>query len=344
LFFSFEAASDANYDWLVIPLRNTREWALRTDAFRSLLFVTGAAAVLWFWVREKLKFAPAIALLTGLIVVDLWTVDMRYLNNSDFKPKGVNTAKPSPANLDILQDKSLNYRVLNTTVSPFNDATTSFFHNSIGGYHGAKMKRYQELIEHHIVRNNMQVLNMLNTKYFIVSDKEANQPYKLTNPDALGNAWPVGQIRWVDNADEEIAALGRFNPAEEAIVDKRFQPLLEGFIAQTDSTASIRLTGYEPNHLVYEYQSQLPQMVVFSEIFYGKDWKAFIDGEPAPHIRANYVLRAMAVPAGNHEIVFKFEPDSYVLGERIALLSSIGMVLLILGVVAIEIRKLKTIK
>jgi len=345
MLFSFESASDANFpDWLIIPLRDTREWVLRTDAFRSLLFVTGAAAVLWFMVHGKLKFAPAIALLTGLIVVDLWTVDMRYLNNSDFKPKGVNTAKPSPANLDILQDKSLNYRVLNTTVSPFNDATTSFFHNSIGGYHGAKMKRYQELIEHHIVRNNMQVLNMLNTKYFIVSDKEANQPYKLTNPDALGNAWTVEQIRWVDNADEEIAALGRFNPAKEAIVDKRFQPVLEGFTAQSDSTASIRLTGYEPNHLVYEYQSQLPQMVVFSEIFYDKDWKSFIDREPAPHIRANYVLRAMAVPAGKHEIVFKFEPDSYVLGERIALISSIGMVLLILGVVAIEIRKFKTIK
>ena len=345
LFISFESALESNYqDWLVIALRDTREWVIRSGAFRSLVFVTGAAAVLWFMVNDKLKSAPAIAILTGLIVVDLWTVDTRYLNNNDFKPKGVNTAKPSPVNLDILQDKSLNYRVLNTTVIPFSDATTSFFHNSIGGYHGAKMKRYQELIEHHISRGNMSVLNMLNTKYFIVSDKEANQPYKQTNPEALGNAWLVEQIKWVDNADEEIEALNGFDPAREVVIDKRYQPVLEGFTAQSDSTASIELVSYEPNHLVYEYYSQLPQMAVFSEIFYSKGWNAYIDGELTPHIRANYVLRAMSVPSGKHEIVFKFEPKSYTVGERIALFSSIGIVLLILGVVAIEIRKLKTIQ
>ena len=345
LFFSFEAASDADYpDWLVISLRDTREWVLRGGAFRSLMFVTGAAAVLWFNVSGKLKFAPAIAIMTGLIVADLWTVDVRYLNNTAFKPKGVNVAQPSPADLDILQDKSLNYRVLNTTVNPFSDATTSFFHQSIGGYHGAKMKRYQELIEHHISKGNMTVLNMLNTKYFIVADQEANQPVKQTNPEALGNAWPVEQIRWVDDADAEIAALRGFNPAREAIVDIRYQPTLEGFTVQSDSTASVRLAGYEPNHLVYEYHSQLPQMIVFSEIFYDKGWNAYIDGKLTPHIRANYVLRAMAVPAGQHDIVFRFESASYVRGEKIALFSSIGIVLLILGVVAIELRKIRTIK
>jgi len=346
LFLSFEAASDAEYpDWLVIALRDTREWILRYGAFRSLLFFTGVAGVLWFMVREKLKSAPAIALLTGLIIIDLWTVDLRYLNNSAFRPKGVNTAQPSPVDLEILQDKS-SYRVLNFTATfgPFNDGTTSFFHQSIGGYHGAKMKRYQELIEHHISRYNMDVLSMLNTKYFIIPDRETGQPFKQTNPDALGNAWPVEQIRWVNNADEEIEALNDFDPASEAVIDKRYQPVLEGFSAQSDSTASIELINYEPNHLVYEYQSQLPQMVVFSEIFFSKGWNAYIDGKPAPHIRANYVLRAMAVPAGKHEIVFKFEPASYARGERIALFSSIGIVLLILGVVTIEIRKFKTIK
>ena len=339
LFFNFSSPNDAYYglpEWLVASLPDTRQQLLRNDAFRTLFFVTAAATILWFTIRGRLKSAPAIALLTGLIVVDLWTVDKRYLNDANFKPKGVNVAKPSPVDLEIMQDKSLSYRVMNTSVSTFNDATTSFFHKSIGGYHGAKMKRYQELIERHIGKGNMAVLNMLNTKYFIVSDKETRQPFKQTNPGALGNAWTVDEIRWVENADAEIAALSGFNPAREAIVDQRFQPVLEGFTALHDSTASIRLVSYEPNHLVYEYQSQLPQMVVFSEIFYSKGWNAYINGKPAQHIRANYVLRAMTVPAGNHEIVFSFEPASYERGKKIALASSIGIVLLILGVAVKE--------
>ena len=335
LFFTFDAASDANLpDWLLSPLHNTREWILRSGAFRSLVFVTGAAAILWFMVCDKLKTTPAIIILTGLLVADLWVVDKRYINNSDFKSKGVNVAQPTPVDLDILRDPDLNYRVMNISVSTFNDATTSFFHKSIGGYHGAKMKRYQELIEHHIGKGNPAVLNMLNTKYFIMADRETGQPVKHTNPDALGNVWPVEEIRWVDNSDAEIAALNGFDPVREAIVDKRYQPVLEGFSAQYDSTASVSLVDYEPNHLVYEYQSQHPQFVVFSEIFYSKGWKAYIDGDPSPHIRANYVLRAMAVPAGKHKIEFRFEPATYVRGERIALVSSIGIMLLVLGVVA----------
>jgi hypothetical protein len=335
LFFSFAAASDTDLpDWLVLALRDTRESVLRADAFRSFLFVLVAAAVLWSVIKGKLKSAPAIAFMGALIVIDLWTVDKRYLNDSSFKPKGVNTAQPTPVDLDILQDKTPDYRVLNLSVDPFNDATTSFFHKSIGGYHGAKMKRYQELIERYIGKGNMTVLNMLNTKYFIVANKETGQPMKQTNPGALGNAWPVRHIKWVDNADAEIAALGEFDPSSEAVVDKRYQPTLEGFIARDDSTASINLVSYEPNHLVYEYHSQIPQLIVFSEIFYDKGWNAYIDGELTSHIRADYVLRAMAVPAGKHGIEFKFEPVSYVRGEKIALVSSIGVVLLILGVAA----------
>ncbi len=338
LFFSFEAVSDANLpDWLIVPLHDTREAVLRNDAFRSLLFVTGMAAVLWFAVRGKLKFAPTCALLAVLILVDLWAVDKRYLNDNSFKPKGVNIARPTQADLAILQDKSPDYRVMNTTVSTFNDATTSFFHKSIGGYHGAKMKRYQELIEHHISPGNMAVLNMLNTKYFIVADEKQQQPIAQQNPGALGNAWPVASIKWVDNADVEIAALKGFDPAKEAVVDKRFEPAFEGFTPRHDSTASITLVSYEPNHLIYNYESQIPQMVVFSEIFYDKGWNAYIDGELTPHVRANYVLRAMAIPAGKHEIVFKFEPKSYALGEKISLAGSICIVLLILGVTAKEI-------
>ena len=342
LFFSFVAPGDGSLsemgypEWLIAALPDTREWALRWDTFRSLMFVTGAAAIFWFFISGKLKTASAITLLAGLIIIDLWAVDKRYLNNDSFFPKqkNVNMAQPSPADLDILQDKSPNYRVLNFTVDPFNDASTSFFHKSIGGYHGAKMKRYQELIERHISRGNIEVLNMLNTKYFIVPDKETGQPKKQVNPGALGNAWPVEQINWVDNADAEIAALTGFDPVREAVVDKRYEPALQGFIAQYDSTAVIGLISYEPDRLVYEYHSQLPQMVVFSEIFYDKGWEAYVDGELTPHIRADYILRAMAIPAGKHEIVFRFEPAAYARGEKIALASSIGIVLLILGVAA----------
>ena len=344
LFFSFTASGDSRLsdmgypEWLIATLPDTREWALRWDAFRSLMFVAGTAAVLWFTVGGKLKFAPAIALLAGLIVVDLWAVDKRYLDESSFSPKqrGVNIAKPSEVDVDIMQDKSLNYRVYNYTVNPFSDGTTSFFHKSIGGYHGAKMKRYQELIERHIGKWNMDVLNMLNAKYFIIPDRETGQPRKHVNTGALGNAWTVKQIKWVENADEEIAALNGFNPAREVVIDKRYQPILDGFVARSDSTASIGLVSYEPNHLIYEYYSELPQMVVFSEIFYSKGWNAYIDGELTPHVRANYVLRAMPVPAGKHEIVFKFESVTYARGEKIALASSIGIILLILGVIAKE--------
>jgi hypothetical protein len=342
LFFSFEAESDAGYaerfEWLLIALRDTREWMLRSDAFRSLLFVTAAAATLLFSILGKLKYPISVAILTALIVTDLWSVDRRYINERNFFPKqkNINVAKPSTADLDILQDKSY-YRVMNTTVNTFSDASTSFFHKSIGGYHGAKMKRYQELIERHIGKGNMAVLNMLNVKYFIVVDRETGLPVKRINPDALGNAWPVEHVRWVDNADAEIDALSDFDPAREAVADKRYRPAIEGFEARRDTTASINLTGYEPNRLVYGYRSQMPQMIVFSEIFYDKGWNAYIDGKQAPYLRADYVLRAMPVPAGEHEIEFRFEPATYSMGEKIALASSIGIILMILGVAANEI-------
>ena len=335
---SFSSPNDAMLsqygfpDWLIATLPDTRHQLLRNDAYRSLFFVTGAAAVVWFMVSGKLKYAPAIILISGLIVADLWTVDKRYLNNSHFAARGVNNApRPSSADLEILQDESLSYRVMNTTVSVFNDATTSFFHKSVGGYHGAKMQRYQDIIERHIGRFDMQTLNMLNTKYFIVGDR--SQPAVRENPDALGNAWAVDRIIWVNNADEEIEALNDFEPANEAIVDIRFRSVLEGFTAQHDSTATVELISYEPNNLVYRYESQLPQLIVFSEIFYSMGWNAYINGELSPHIRANYVLRAMPVSAGKHEIVFKFEPENFKRGERIALISSILIALFAVCVV-----------
>ena len=340
LLFSFEGIRDAaDYpEWILVPLYNTREWALRSDAFRSLIFVTAAATILWCMVKNKLKYTAVIAILTTLIVVDLWTVGKRYLNDSHFSAQGVNYApQPTQTDREILRDQSLNYRVMNLAANTFNDATTSFFHKSIGGYHGAKMKRYQEMIERHIGRGNMDVLNMLNTKYFIIADRETGITSHQTNNEALGNAWTVSEIRWVDSADEEIEALFSFEPEREAVIDRRFYQMLDGFSAQHDSTATIELTAYQPNHLTYEFYSQSPQMIVFSEIFYSRGWNAYINGEPKPHIRANYILRAMVAPAGKHEIEFKFEPDNYVKGERIALISSISILLLAIGVFAKEL-------
>jgi hypothetical protein len=359
LFFSFETPADLTREYpetLIAALRDTREMLLRNDSFRSLLFVTAAATILWFVMKEKLKVMAACVLFGALILADLWMVDKRYLNNNSFKKvKTANTIQPSPADLAILEDKSLDYRVLNLAADPFNDATTSFFHKSVGGYHGAKMKRYQELIERRLSPEMSMILsrfrsaktvedigkaftgctslNMLNTRYLIYD----RQQVPLSNPDALGNAWPVSAIKWVENADAEIEALNHFDPGREAVIDERYRPVIGDFHASSDSTASIRLTDYEPNHLIYEYQSRKPQLVVFSEIFYDKGWNAYIDGELTPHIRANYVLRAMEVPAGKHEIVFRFEPEGYALGEKISLAGTAGIVLLILGVIAKEI-------
>jgi len=357
--FSFSASTDSLFsswpDWFIAALHDTRQYLLRMDSIRTLFFVAAAAAVLWFSLKGKLKTNTVYVMFIVFVVVDLWTVNKRYLNDENFdKRQRANTVAATSADLAILQDKDPNYRVLNLTVDPFNDATTSFHHKSLGGYHGAKMKRYQQIIEYHLgpeinalgtrlrsvkkeddiasLFNNSPVMNMLNTKYVIINPDQI----PITNTNLLGNAWTVENIRWADNSDAEIAALSSFNPTREVVIDKRYQTDLKEFTAQYDSTASIRLLSYEPNHLVYEYQSQLPQMVVFSEIFYDKGWNAYIDGEPAPHIRANYILRAMAVPAGNHEIVFKFEPQKYAQGEKIALVSSIAIVLLILGVAVTE--------
>jgi hypothetical protein len=362
LLFSFSSPADGEMskmgypDWLVAALPDTREYVLRMDALRSLFFVFATSAVLWFTVGGKIKLRPAYFLIAVLVVADLWLVDKRYLNNDRFAvAKEVsNPVKQSAADGYILRDTTLDYRVLNLN-NPFNDATTSYFHKSIGGYHGAKMKRYQELIDHRLSGEIKTIiaglqsaktpqdvgnifaacpaLNMLNTRYVIYNPE---QP-ALDNPAAIGNAWPVAQIRWVDDADAEIAALSdlaRFDPAREAVVDKRFEESLKDFSASYDSTANIRLTSYKPNHLVYEYRSQTPQLAVFSEIYYDKGWDAYIDDRLVPHVRANYVLRAVAVPEGSHRIEFKFASKTYAMGEKISLAGSIAIVLLVLGRVA----------
>lgn len=223
-----------------------------------------------------------------------------------------------------------NYRVMNLAVSTFNDATTSYYHKSIGGYHGAKMKRWQELTEQHLGRRNQSVIDMLNTRYFIVPTED-RKIMAQENPGALGNCWFVEEYKLVDNADAEIAALGDFSPWALAIVDKRFEEQLKGFKAGPATGGAILLEDYKPNKLVYKSSSRKEELAVFSEIYYQPGWNAYIDGELVEHMRVNYVLRAMLVPAGEHEIEFRFEPALYRVGENISLASSTLLIILLIG-------------
>lgn len=233
-----------------------------------------------------------------------------------------------------------NYRVLNTSVQTWQNASTSYYHKSIGGYHGAKLRRYQELIDHHITKNNMKVINMLNTKYIITPDKEKGNQAQL-NPDALGEAWMVPNYKIVANADEEIIALTTFDPAKEAIVDKRFASQLEGFVSQTDSLASITMETYAPNKITYQFNAKSDQLVVFSDIYYNPGWNAYVDGKPTTHFRANYILRAMKVPGGKHEIAFKFEPKAMAITEGISVASMVLFFLLLAGGIVFGIKNIR---
>lgn len=338
-----QAAANDLYNALL----DDRASMLRSDALRSLLFILIAAAVVWAFVTQKLKNTALVAgALSVLVLMDMWVVNKRYLNNDDFRPRVNNyddLFQPSAADQQILQDKSLSYRVLDVTTNPFTNATTSAFHKSLGGYSAAKLRRYQDLIENQLSKNNMSVLNMLNTKYFIASG-ENGQPQAQINPGALGNAWFVRELKMVNTPDEEMKALDNFNPRTTAIVEKRFADMLKEAKPSADSSGSINLTVYKPNALTYEYNSPTPQIVVFSEIYYkgNEDWKSYVDGQEAPHFRANYLLRAMSLPAGKHTVTFKFDPITIKEGQKIDLWASIAFVAFILGAVWMDRRSKKT--
>jgi hypothetical protein len=336
MFFDFSAQSDQGYiaqggQAFVDALRADRKMMLRNDAFRSLVFILLSAGVLYAFIEDKLKLNYVLGLLFVLILIDMWSVDKRYLNDDNFvsKRQVKEPFQMSQADKSILQDKSLDYRVYNVTGDPFRNASTSYFHKSIGGYHGAKMRRYSELIDHHISKNNMDVLNMLNTKYFIVPDNN-RQPVAKYNADALGNAWFAENYRIVSNADAEIEALSDFNPRNEAIVDERFEQFVAGKDFSTDSSSFIKLDDYKPNYLTYSVNCYNEKLAVFSEIYYPKGWNAYIDGELTDHFRVNYVLRAMVIPNGEHVVEFKFEPRSYTLGNKISMASSLALIIFLI--------------
>jgi hypothetical protein len=288
----------------------------------------------------------------------MWTVARRYLDKKDFiseaRIKNPFEMTQSDQMIKALEPKPT-YRVLNIAANTFNDASTSYYHHSIGGYHGAKLKRYKELIDYYLgpaashIQNRLEakdmevrgyiennpVLNMLDTKYIIYSHEGGI----IRNEKALGNAWFVNEFKLVANADSELLSLQRINPAVTALIDKKFSDNLQGLTLNAEGTGKISLDSYEPNDLVYSSNAGSEQLAVFSEIYYDKGWNAYVDGKLTPHFRADYVLRAMRVPSGNHKIEFKFEPKAYETGEKISFASSVILLLACAGVVVLEIRK-----
>jgi hypothetical protein len=314
-------------------LESARMAILKADAIRTVIIIALGTGALWLYQAGKMKKGLLIGFVGMLVLIDLWSIDKRYLNDESFVPKRETTIawQMTEADRQILQDKDLGYRVINLTVSPFQDASTSYYHRSVGGYHAAKLRRYQDVIDHYFTTElNMPILNMLNTRYFIVPDAN-KQPVVQHNPEALGAAWFVGSYKVVKNADEEIAAIGKFNPGQELVVDKRFENQLAGKSFSKDSSAKIALVAYVPNHLTYQTESAKEELAVFSEIYYADGWNVSIDGKEMPYFRANYILRAMVVPAGKHTIEFRFAPKSFANVETISVIALVGMILLLIG-------------
>ncbi|TMM31980.1 hypothetical protein FDT66_00510 [Polaribacter aestuariivivens] len=333
LFGTFEGLRDAQ-QYNEIPgfldaVIADRKGLLLMDTLRSLVLVIISGGILWMFLKGKLKQNFAILALLGFVIFDLISVDKKYVNEDDFKPAR-KIEKPfiaSEADKLINQDKS-HYRVANFAVNPINDGSTSYFHNSIGGYHAAKMMRYQELFEYQIAKNNMQVLNMLNTKYFIFADDKGSLQAQ-QNPDANGNAWFVNKIIPVATANDEIKALDSLQTKKEVVIRQEdFEKIKIDTSIQKDSLATIKLLKYSLNELTFQANTNNEQFAVFSEIYYKNGWNAYIDGKLTPHYRVNYVLRGLKVPAGNHKIEFKFEPKIIQQGKIISL-SSYGLLFLI---------------
>ena len=351
---------------ILANLGEMRAELVSSDALRSFIIIGIGCSLLWLYASGKLRSSLTIAGITILCLADMWGVNKRYLNDAQFVPPSIRTETFTKTNTDelILQDTSLDYRVLNFATSTFDDNNTSYWHKSVGGYHPAKLRRYQEMIEHHISpemqaaykaiataggemdsvdANKFRILNMLNTKYFIFPAGQQRQTVPILNPHAYGNAWFVNKVQYVNNANEEIDALDSIIPTETAVVDARFKDVLKGATeSYKDSLSSIRLTSYAPNRLTYETNNAQDGIAVFSEIYYPDGWHVTIDGQPAELARADYILRTMYVPAGQHTIEMRFDPTSLHVTEGIAYGA---LALLVIGIiVAVLIAKRKYVK
>ena len=335
----FGHISAAEYEELVKPgviqqnpvldeaFKSVRGSLVSADAWRSLLFIALGCGVIFLYIKGKLNELAATLIVAGIVLVDMYAVNKRYIDSETFTSRYEVSETPiamRPVDAQILQDKDMNYRVFD--VRNFGDAAPSYFHKTVGGYHAAKLSRYNDLIEHQIDNNNVnfQVLNMLNTRYIIIDENTAQR-----NPDALGNAWFVDSLTYVKNADQEMAFLNDFNPAVSAVADAKFRTQL-GEARATQPGDTIYETSYAPNHLTYKSHSALGGVAVFSEVYFPWGWKVTVDGKPAEMGRVNYVLRALQLPAGDHEIDFKFDPDEVNTTQTWAKVGAIGIYLVLL--------------
>ena len=329
LFFSFLSAQEAQmsisqpeYQIIFDELESVRETIFVSDAWRTFLFVLLSAGVLVMFVYKKINAKLFAVLMIALVVVDMYPVNKRYLNSNNFVPeRKVRSAfQTTQADRDILQDKDPNYRVLNLTVDTYNDPTTSYHHKSVGGYSAAKLRRYDDLIKYQLAKGNMKVINMLNTKYFITASEDG-EPVAMYNPDALGNAWLVENVLWVDGAKAEMEALNDFDEKNTVVADRCYVDKIPSLMPQKSDGDTIYMTHYQPNKLSYKSVSCNGGYAVFSEIYFPWGWQITIDGNPVEMERVNYLLRGLNIPAGEHNIEFRFEPTSLRVNTIIAFTS-----------------------
>lgn len=343
-FKQLQAGQDgAIYTTFANELEKARVAIFRHDAIRSFLYIYISAIIILLTVSGKMNKKYMFPVLALLVLVDMYTIDRRYLNNSNFidKRKADKPFVMSEVDKQILQDKDLDYRVINLTVSTFNDASTSYFHKSVGGYHGAKLRRYQDIIDHYLSKNDLnywKVLNMLNTKYIIYSKDGQKKLSK--NYEAFGNAWIASDIRWVATPNEEIDAIADTDVQNVAIVNDEFRNLVGDF-SVSPAEGTIQLIDYKPNELKYSFDSSKDELVVFSEIWTKKGWTMWIDGVESPLFRADYVLRSAIIPAGQHEIVMRYEPSVWRIGNAIQMITSL---LILIGFVTVCYLSLKPCK
>lgn len=339
--FSFSGGNDAYFQEsygpeFVSALKLDRMSLYSADLLRSGFFIVLTAGVLWLFIKDRFAQNTTIIIVGLLMVSDLFFVDKKYVSGKDFV-SGSQVEVPfqeSPSDTEILKDTA-NYRVFE--VGDIMGARASYFHKSIGGYSAVRPRRMQQLIDYQIAKNNIEVLNMLNVKYVIQKDKEGKE-FPVSNPDVNGNAWFVSQIKLVNSADEEMKALDSLDSKNVAVVNSKDFEFKKTTFAK-DSSATITLENYKPNYLKYVSNNSNEGLAVFSEMYYGKGWNAYIDGKSADHIRVDYVLRALNIPAGKHTIEFKFEPQVVKTGSLITLISSIGMLLLLVGGIYFERKK-----
>ena len=340
---SFTSASDAQFssqipDWLYSAIISDRAALLKSDSWRSFFFIAAAAIVLWIFAKGKLKPTLMVVILGLLVVIDMWPVDRRYFNDDSFiaARNEKDAFSMQPYEQILMQDPDPHFRIMNLTVNTFNDARSSYYLKSIGGYSAAKLRRYQDLIDVYLSKVDLPVVGMLNGKYLITQD-ESGMAMPQQNPYALGNAWFVDDIIVADDAIGEIEMLGQIDLSNTAVTDRSFEQFVVGDNLGHDDEASVTLRKYTPRYIDYVSQSSKPGTIVFSEIYYPYGWKATIDGRSAEHFRANYTLRALNVPAGRHEIHFEFDPDSVRKGNLLSMICVITMYALTLLIAAAAI-------